>query len=78
MVLSLAQGFAAAQFLQHVVHARQREVRVQGLLRFAVRVELLCQLADALGQLGREVGVLGREGERLEAGGLAVNRSVFK
>ena len=42
-----AQRFTAAQLVQHVVHAGEREFRMRGLLAFAVGVEVFGEGADA-------------------------------
>ena len=67
-----AQGLAAAQLLQHVVHAGHGQPRVQGLAGLAVGVQVLGQLADAV--LFRPVR--GRKRKGLEAAGLVVARVV--
>ena len=60
---------AGAEFLQHVVEAGQREVRVFGKHAFAVGVKFLGESADAL--FLQVVG--GREGEWVEAAGFYVD-----
>ncbi len=58
------ERLAGLQLLEHVVHAREREIRKRRLLPLAMCVELLGEIADALA-----LGVGGeREGEREETG----------
>ena len=63
------------QFLQHVVHPRQRQPGVQGLPLLTVRVELLPQFPYPSLQLPFfQRG----EGKWVEAAGLCVNRTILK
>ena len=63
-----AEGFAAAEFFEDVVHARHGQVGMLGLLPLAVGVQLLRQAGDAFPLLGRGV----REGEGFETAGIVV------
>ena len=62
------EGFAAAEFVQHVVHAGQSEVGMGGLLAFAVGVELFSDSAD----YDRLLITQWCERERLKAASLVV------
>ncbi len=68
------EGFFGADFLEDVVEARQRDVRVLLLDPLAVPVEPLAK--------GAYLGFLfvggGREGEGLEATGFVVARTIFQ
>lgn len=46
------KGFAGAEFFEDVVHASEGEVRVKFLLAFALGVEALAKVADALLERG--------------------------
>ncbi|MDO9073399.1 MAG: hypothetical protein Q7U73_09040 [Rubrivivax sp.] len=74
------QRLGAAQFVQHVVHAGEREFGVRGLLRLAVGVELFGQRADADagGEVGAEAGVVVGEGECLETRAIAISGPVLQ
>ena len=48
------------------------------LPRLAMRIELLGQLANAVGEGGGEAGVVEGEGERFEAACFVVARSIFQ
>lgn len=55
-LLLRGEGIAAAQFGEHVIHARERQLRVQCLPGLAVRVQLLAEGTNAHGQ--RAVGAV--------------------
>ena len=63
---------AGLQFLQHVIHAGQREIGVLRLLALAMRVELFGEIADAGFQRRINVG----KWKRLEASSLVVARVI--
>ena len=62
------------QLLQHVVHVRKRELRVQRLLPLAMRVELLAKVANAGGLRGRAVG----KGEGIKTRKVLVTWSILQ
>jgi len=57
------QRAAFAQRFEHVVHARERQACVRGLLTLAVCVDLFGQRAYAFAQFGREAGVVVGKGK---------------
>ena len=67
-----AEGCAAAEFFQHVVHAGECKLGVFGLLTLAVGVQLLGEIANVSGLLGVGVG----EGIGFKAAGFDVNRII--
>ena len=72
LLLFRVQGFAGAELLQDVIHARQRQARMLRLHSLAVRVQLFGDLANAV--LCRCIA--GWERERVEAAGVVVSRIV--
>ena len=72
LFLFRSQRLSASELLQDVIHAGDGEIGMQLLLPFAVRVELLAELADALLQRDGWVG----EGEGKERCVAVVSRIV--
>lgn len=69
-----AEGCAAAEFFQHVVHAGECKLGVFGLLTLAMNVQLLGEVADARALLSGGV----RERVGFKAASLVVPRTIFK
>src|SRR5690606_29857398 len=68
------QGFAAAQLVEHVVHAGQCQAGVRGLLAFAVGVELFGDMAGAV----LDIRIRNWKRKCFEAPSFVVSRSVFQ